>query len=142
MTKITIHKKPFGCSLIESDYTIDIDRKFGGYQAGDLICYINPFFGIPLKLEIAIRIDGSIIFRSWAWTRGNGYLHTHEKPVGEETLNPFVPTQEQIDTVNGLFSGRIKFEGLALPVGATVQKICPIDVKREEELTGRRIYLA
>lgn len=67
-------------------YTIDVDRKFGGYQAGDLICYINPFFGIPLKLEIAIRIDGSIVFRSWTWTQGNGYLHTHEKPVGKETL--------------------------------------------------------
>lgn len=111
-------------------YTIDVDRKFGGYQADNLICYINPFFGIPLKLEIAIRIDGSIVFRSLTWTQGNGYLHTHEKPVGKETLSPFIPTQEQIDTVNGLFSGRIKFEGLALPVGATVQKICPIDVKK------------
>jgi hypothetical protein len=54
----------------------------------------------------------------------------------------FVPTAEQIDTVNGLFSGRIKFEGLKIAVGGTVQRICPIDLQREEKLTGKKIYLA
>lgn len=141
MAIITLHNIELD-GLTEGDYTIDTSRKFDGYQADDLICYVNPFFAIPLRLEIAIRTDGSIIFRRWAWGPGNNYLHTNEKSANETLLTPFVPTQAQIDTVNGLFSGRIKFEGLKLAVGASVQKICPIDVRREEKLTGNKIYLA
>lgn len=141
MAKITLHDVSLDYSPKKSDYTININREFGGYQDGDLICRINPFFEIPLKLEIAIRKDGSIIFRSWKWADGNPYLHTNEQPVGE-TSHPFIPTQEQIDTVSGLFSGRIKFEGLHLAIGATVQRICPVDVKKEEKLIGKKIYLA
>lgn len=141
MAIITLHNVELD-GLTKGDYTIDTNRKFGGYQADDLICYVNPFFAIPLRLEIAIRTDGSIIFRSWAWGSGSNYLHTNEEPASETPLIPFVPTQAQIDTVNGLFSGRIKFDGVKLAVGASVQKICPIDVRREEELTGNKIYLA
>ena len=54
---------------------------------------------------------------------------------------PFTPTEAQADTVNGLFSGRIKFEGLKLAVGSTLQRICPIDLQREEKLIGEKIYL-
>ena len=46
-----------------------------------------------------------------------------------------------IDTVSGLFSERILYEGLHIPIGATVQEICPINIKREEELIGKKIYL-
>lgn len=139
MPKIAIIKKDstsFRGIFEGNQYVVDTDRKFDGYNAGDLICCICPFFGIPLTLDIAIRTDGSIAFRSWGWGgKGNDYLHTHEK------ADSFTATEEQINTVNGLWSGRICFEGLYLAVGATVQKICPIDVKKEEALLGKKIYL-
>ena len=128
----------FRSSCFKGDkYEIDTKRPFGGYEADDLICYVQPFFGVPITLNIAIRTNGEIIFRSWEWNgKGNGYLHTSENPEN------FTATQEQIDTINGLFSRRILFEGLEIAVGASVQKICPIDVKREEKLKGEKIYLA
>lgn len=119
------------------DDEVDIGRKFEGYQPGDLICHVRPFFDIPLRLEIAIRANGEIVFRSWEFSdKANTYLHTYEKP------DRFTATEEQKETIAGLFSGRIKFEGLKLPVGATVQAICPIDVEAEEQRIGKKIYLA
>jgi hypothetical protein len=133
-----------------AEYVIDLNKPFGGYEAGDLICYTVPWNEkIPLRLEIAIRTNGDLVFRSWDWSgNGNPYLHTDEieqdDPVLKDKpyLKPFIPTKEQIDTVNGLFSGRLKFEGLTLYPGASLQKICPIDVKKEEELIGGKIFLA
>lgn len=128
------------------EYVIDFDRKFEGYQSGDLICVTAPFFGIPVTLEIAIRKNGEIAFRSWTWNGGgNDYLHTTEVAAGREQNAlqiGFVPTQEQIDTVNGLFSGRIKFDGLKLKPGKTLLDICPIDISHEEALVHHKIYLA
>jgi hypothetical protein len=146
MSKIAILKDTFS-NFDGEMYIVDLYREFGGYKAGDLICGIQPFgLKLPLSLEIAIRVDGSLIFRAWKFSgRWNNYLHTHEiaEPDSEKPFTvPFVPTEQQIDTVNGLFSGRIKFEGLKLAVGVTVQNICPIDVKREEELIGKKIFLA
>ena len=41
-------------------YTIDLSRKFEGFETGDLICYACPFSpAMPLQLELAIRADGS-----------------------------------------------------------------------------------
>lgn len=119
------------------EYIVDLDRKFEGYQEGDLTCYCTPFApSMPLRLEIAIRRNGSLSFRSWDF-RGadNRYLHTSSSP------SDFHPTPEQIDTVNGLFSGRIRFDGLEISVGKTVMDICPIDVRREEKLIGKKIYI-
>ena len=138
MAKMTIHDKYIG------DFTVDTDRKFEGYEAGDITCCVQPFFGIPLTLFIAIRRDGRIIFRQWKFSEvGNSYLHIDG---GDFAINQYKKmygdtTPEQKDTVNGLFSGRIKFEGLKLTVGATLQTLCPIDVKREEELTNSKIFL-
>lgn len=126
-----------GIAETEQSYTIDFDdNKFEGYKPGDLICFVWPFFKVPLMLEIAIRADGTLAHRGWDWQMGdNNYLHTDEKKEN------FIPTKEQIDTVNGLFSGRIVYRGLKLAVGGTVQSICPIDVKREEELIGKKIFV-
>jgi len=145
--------KEFGSPFEGEQYEVDLTRQFGGYERGDLICSVCPFGAtyLPLELEIAIRMDGSLIFRAWNFVKNmNYYLHTREISMKEHDkvkeerphIIPFVPTIEQIDTVNGLFSGRIKFEGLKIAVGGTVQDICPIDVKREEMLTGKKIYLA
>lgn len=145
--KIAILKE--NCSSFNGDqYVVDLSRRFEGYESGDLICYCTPFIGMPLRLEIAIRNNGKIIFRAWEWSQSeNYYLHTREisekdKEHTDTWRKPFVPTKEQVDTVSGLFSGRITFDGLRLAPGASLQKICPINVQREEELTGKKIYLA
>lgn len=146
--KIAILKE--NCSSFNGEqYVVDLSRKFEGYESGDLKCYCTPFIGLPLRLEIAIRSNGELIFRAWEWVQSeNYYLQTNEisekeyKERGEEYPKPFSPTKEQIDTVSGLFSGRIMFEGLKLAPGASLQKICPINVKREEQLIGKKIYLA
>lgn len=140
MAKLTVYipQKPNGNSLETKPYDIDTDRPFGGYERDDLICCVAPFFGIPLTLDIAIRKNGDLIFRDWNWdTRyGNPYLHTDARP------DNFTATEAQIDTVNGLFSGRILFDNvLKIAVGGTVQGVCPINHEREEALVGRKIYV-
>ena len=126
-------------------YEIDLDRKFGGYEKGDIICSCCPFGGTSLKslnLEIAIRRTGEIIFRGWGFGgNGNPYLHVYESDEERKRMREEA-TQEQRDTVSGLLSGRIAFEGLKLLPGTTLQEVCPVDIKREEELTGKRIYLS
>lgn len=109
------------------------------YSKGGMICQIHPWgaSGIPLKLSICILPDGWILHRGWSWDMNcSWYLHTCDK-IDEVNV-----TEAMIDTVNGLFSGRILFEGLKIAVGGSVQKICPIDVKKEEERTENKIYLA
>ena len=142
MSKITIWQDEFPRMPFEGEkYDVDLSRKREvDYGLNGLDCYVAPFCGIPLTLWISIYKDGSIVFHSWDFSSvGSYYLHTYEKPDG---FHPYVATKEQIDTVNGLFSGRIKFEGLKLAVGASVQKICPIDVAREEMLIGKKIWFA
>ena len=129
-------KHKFNSYFDSDEYLIDLDRKFEGYERGDLICFLTPFYPMPLQLNIAIRVNGDIIFRSWDWVKGcNNYLHTYQKP------NEFTATPEQIDTINGLVSGRIKFEGLKIAVGKTVLDLAPLDKEEEEQRCGHKIYL-
>lgn len=72
MCKIVVINQMCGSKDKGKEYTIDLERKFEGYQEGDLICYIAPFYGIPLTLNIAIRKTGELIFRSWSW-KGLGF---------------------------------------------------------------------
>jgi hypothetical protein len=128
-------------------YVIDTRRKTDGYKNGDLIISGSPFGACTnFELELAIRTDGSIGFRHWRICSGevNHYFHTHENasPQNGGLTPAFIATPEQIETVNGLFSGRIMWEGLKLAIGATIQKICPIDVEAEETKIGKKIYLA
>lgn len=130
------------------EYVIDLDRPEIDYQPGDLICSVAPWLssGISATLSIAIRATGEIVSRGWVYSGdANDYLHTREiaeRDPHRPFIEPFAPTDAQIDTVNGIFSGRIKVFGLKLAVGASVQRICPIDVAREAELVGHKIYLA
>lgn len=125
-------------------YTVDTDRKFGGFEIGDMICHICPFLGVPLQLEMAIRKDGTLHFRAWTWVQEcNSYLHTREVAQSENPfVRPFEATQEQRDTVAGLVSGRIKFEGLKLAVGKTVLDVTKPDFDAEEKRTGKQMYFA
>jgi hypothetical protein len=132
----------------QDEYVIDLKRRTDGYEKGDLICYSTPWLELPLRLEIAIRTNGDLAFRGWDWNGNkNSYLHTDEvskdAPIleKEKWREPFIPTPEQIDTVSGLFSGRMKFEGLKLHPGNSLQNICPIDVEKEEKRTKGKIYL-
>ena len=139
MAKIAIMRDGYAAPFEGEQYVIDLDRTFDGYEEGDIICEAEPFFGLLFTLELAIRRDGSIVFRKWSQKgNGNGYLHYTPSPFRVE---PEKPTPEQIDTVNGLFSGRIRWEGLKLTPGATLQRICPLDIEREEKLVGRKIYV-
>lgn len=140
MAKIAIIRNGYSEPFDGDQYVIELDRPFEGYEKGDIICEVEPFSGcgLLLTLELAIRRDGSIVFRKWTQKgTGNGYLHYMPSPF---STDPIKPTAEQIDTVNGLYSGRIRWEGLKLIPGATLQRICPIDIEREEKLTNRKIY--
>src|SRR5690554_2362809 len=106
MYKITLHNE-----IWNKDYALDLSPRKIKYVPGTLICYVCPFIGIPLRLEIGICPDGSVAHRGWEWSsNGNHYLQTREKPEDEclEYEKPFVSTQRQRETVAGLFSGRIK----------------------------------
>ena len=120
--------------------TIDTDKRDKiVYKEGGMICKIAPwnYSGCPLTLGITICKDGSILHRGWDWNGdGNHYLHTNEADTCVQ------PTPEMAETIAGLFSGRILVDGLKIPVGASVQHVCPIDVKAEEKRTGSTIYLA
>lgn len=130
-------KHQMGSRFDGEEYCIDLSRSFGGYEAGDLIIGGTPFVPMPLELELAIRRDGSLIFRAWRWVEGtNPYFHV------PGFLTDFQPTDAQRDTVAGLFSGRIKFEGLKIAIGGTTQDVCPIDLQAEEARIGKTIYLA
>lgn len=138
MNKIAIMQREDIKHYFEGEqYIIDLDREFECSGEGSLIIFGFPFWSIPLKLEIAISKDGTLKFRKWEWDTAhttNQYFHTHA------ISDSFSATPEQIDTVNGLFSGRITFEGLKIPIGATIQGVCPINKEREEQLIGKKIY--
>ena len=123
------------------DIEINVRQNYMGkvYEIGSMLCRVAPWdsSGCPLTLDIAITPTGEILFRGWDWAGdANHYLHSYSKPSDIEE------TQAMKDTVNALFSGRIKVEGIKIAVGGSVQEICPIDLKKEEELAGKKIYLA
>ena len=136
MAKIMIDKDGQRCFEGEQ-YSIDLLRQAeGGREEGDIVCYTHPFNGVPLELEIAIRRTGEIIFRKWvfvAYYAGDCYeVHENKK---QRHFMRMKATQEQRDTVSGLLSGRIIFEGLKLLPGTTLQEVCPVDSEREQNIT-------
>lgn len=120
--------------------TIMMGKNYGGemYRKGGMICEVAPWeaSGCPITLDICICPDGTILKRSWKWVgNANFYLHTYSEAKDVDV------TPEMQDTVSGLFSGRIKVDGVKLAVGASVQDICPIDVEAEEKRINKKIYL-
>lgn len=134
--KITIEKENG-----DKGTTIEMgkDYKSEMYRPGGMICQVAPWGsdGCTITLHICICPDGEILTRSWEWGgTENSYLHTFDHPEDVEV------TPEMQETVSGLFSGRIKVEGIKISVGASVQEICPIDLEAEEARIGKKIYLA
>lgn len=123
-------KKPYNVDMRRIDKLL--------YVPGGMICNICPWgaLKIPLTLSICICPDGDILHRGWSWSNDtNYYLQTNTKSEDVSV------TPEMLDTVAGLFSGRITVDDLVIPVGKTVQEICPIDVSAEEKKIGKKIYL-
>lgn len=140
MTKISI-KKSLTISDFEGDeYIVNLDRHFEGYEEGDILIYGNPFGTLqklPLQLNVAIRKDGTIIFRSWTFRADvlvRGYFHV------DNICKNIVPTDDQINTVAGLFSGRLNYEGLRLSPGKSLLQLCPFDPKNEEKKLIKKYF--
>ena len=125
-------------------YEIDLGKRMVDYDGqGSIKCTVAPFIGIPLTLEFAILKDGGIAFRHWAWNGGgNHYVHTSATNDPQDRWNYVDPTPEQIDTVNGMFSGRILVEGLKLAPGKSLQQVCPVDIEAEEKRANKKLYIA
>lgn len=107
------------------------------YEKGSLIIYGTPFWGIPLELELGITPAGEILFRHWKFV---DYLSNYFQTDCEEVDVNVTPEMQA--TLSGLFSKRITFEGIKIAIGATPQKICPLDLTGEEIRSGKKIYLA
>ena len=124
--KLAFFKEDHGPLFEEEQYVIDVNRPIEGKESGDLVCYCTPFRA-PLRLEFAIRADGSLSFRSWRFVEPNKLnpnLHTDEYSVAEAGSKGFVPTDAQLHAINELRIGRLRFEGLRLTVGSTLQGFC------------------
>jgi hypothetical protein len=119
------------------------------HPRGSMVCNVHPAFGVPIKLTIAIAPDGKIYNRGYEWDADcidykkeadtNTYLHVDQ--WWEDNMGKTTPTQEMAETLSGLFSGRIKIDGLKIAVGGSCQRLCPIDLGAEEKRIGEKIYL-
>jgi len=135
-------------------FGVDITRRADDGYAEDMNripCFIDPFHGIPLQLQIFIMSDGSLKFRAWEWKckdplYNNGYLHVNEDELTNYGHKEFHPTPAQKETVLGLLSRRITWEGLNLSPGATLQKavgdLTAEDIAAEENKAGKRMVFA
>ena len=137
---ISVKKDKCFAIFDEEEHIIDLNRSFDGYKQGDIIIYGTPFDctgKFPLQLELGLRTDGSIAFRRWRFIKdSNSYFQCSPSP------HDAPPTPEQMEVVNGLWSGRYKWEGLKISIGKSIRDLCPIDLKKEEALIGKKIYLA
>lgn len=114
------------------DYEIDPNRKADAIPQRSIFLYGCPFaeMGFPVVLRLAIAPDGTILFNGWDFC-GGGCLYFHAEKWSLPNYLRDKPTENQAETIAGLFSGRIKWDGLRLLIGATLQEICPIDLDAE-----------
>ena len=142
-------------TFIVNGFEVDVTRRMDPGYAEDMNhipCFCEPFHGIPLQLQIFIMSDGSLKFRSWTWKGhdplyNNCYLHVDEDELTCWGIKKdFHPTQAQKETVAGLISGRITWEGLRLAPGHTLQKavgwLTNEDIVEEEKRAEKTMYFA
>lgn len=139
MTSIVIEIKSsdMGKPFVENKYKFDITRPVEPRQTGSIIICGSPFarMGLYTMLTLAIQPDGSIVFQGWKEVK---YGVSEYFTLGAYYSDAFSPTQNQRDTMDGLFSGRVRWEGLHILIGMMPQKICPINIKAEEKRWGRK----
>lgn len=95
---------------------------------------------LNIYLKIAISTSGEL---KHVWTteehNANRYLHLDDHY--ESYNNEVEKTDKMLETIEGLFSGRIKIDGYKVAVGATAQ-IKKLNLEREEEKINEKIYIA
>lgn len=140
-----------GLGPFEGDeYVIDFCRKReGDYDRGSIRCIIAPWMLVEpnMTLTFDIRRDGSMQFFSWEYVNreANNYLHADWLTQYDHKNGRLVATPAQKETVLGLWSGRLRFEGLKLPVGRTLMEVAGLlreDFAAEEARCGHKILLA
>ena len=140
-----------GSRLFEGDeYVIDFEREREGViDTGAIRCTIAPWStqAYLMTLTIDIRRDGSMQFISWEYSDKEAmyYLQAAWLTRRDHKEGRFVATDAQRETVCGLMSGRLRFEGLKLLVGQTVMEVAGLteeDFEAEEARCGRKIVLA
>lgn len=142
-----------GSRLFEGDeYVIDFGReREGEIDTGAIRCTIAPWstqaYLYLMTLTIDIRRDGSMQFISWEYANKEAvyYLQAAWLTRRDHKEGRLVATTAQKETVLGLVSGRLRFEGLKLPVGQTVMEVAGLsgeDFEAEEARCGRKIVLA
>lgn len=142
-------------TFVVNGFEVDVTRRADPGYAEDMNripCFCGPFHGIPLQLQLFIMSDGSLKFRSWTWKGhdplyNNCYLHVDEDELTYWGIKKeFHPTQAQKETVAGLISGRITWEGLKLAPGHTLQKVVGglslEDIEAEEGRIGKKMTFA
>ncbi len=122
------------------DYEINPNRKADVIPKGCIFLYGCPFaeMGFPVVLRIAISPDGTILFNGWDFC-GSGCLYFHVEKWSLPYYLRQKPTKKQAETISGLFSGRIKWEGIRLLIGMTPQEVCPIDIEAEAARWGKKV---
>lgn len=134
------------------EYTLDLTRRPEREKPDCIQMWGCPFaeIGIPFILGLSIDSNGKILFRGWEYhfrevgsitakiymaeeerisVCGKYFLPT--KPFEKYCFDTFQPTKEQAETIAGLFSGRIRWEGLRILIGGKLQQLCPIDIEAE-----------
>lgn len=121
----------------EMEYEFDMTRPAEPRNPESIVLSGSPFtkMGLNTLLTLAIQPDGSIAFRGW---KEEKYCVAEYFSLDAIYSESFSPTQKQRDTMAGLFSGRIRWEGLRILIGMMPQKICPINIKAEEKRWGRK----
>ena len=140
-----------GSRIFEGDeYVIDFGReREGEIDTGAIRCTIAPWStqSYLMTLTIDIRRDGSMQFISWEYANMEAvyYLQAAWLTRRDHKEGRLVATTAQKETVLGLVSGRLRFEGMKLPVGKTVMEVAGLSVEdfaAEEARCGRKIVLA
>ncbi len=132
----------------QAEYTVDTERRPDPGRTRDAIpCLCQPFHGIPLTLKLNIEPSGVLLFHSWEWNDGGtSYLHTRIiEPEYWDYRPHFQATPQQRETVAGLLSRRLTWEGLPLHPGLSLERAVALseaDIAAEEKRQGRKMYFA
>ena len=123
------------------EYEIDLDyMNFNRDMRGCIRAQCAPIFGLPITLNVDICPDGHVEVCNWCFD-GNTNRYLHVSSIWKDVK----PTEAQRETVLGIFSGRVRVEGLKLAVGKSLQDLCDItaaDLQAESNRVGSQILLA
>ena len=130
---------------IGEKHEVDLDSKSKQvYVKGSLLCSFAPFIieGIPLVLNMGITPQGEILNRGCNWKGNASHYLEISRDISADIINACEATPKMKETVEGLFSGRIKYMNFSVSVGKTVQRaVGGISLEDEEKRLGKKIFL-